>query len=232
MNNGRRFEALENKVEQLVSQLAVLARTEQTSPEDLNPARASADLPHDAPLDSADICLLLDVADKCSDGLGMPPLSTVAREPSVVDQGLLSKAEAEALVNDFQRNFVPRFPFVVLPHTETSAQLQDLEPFLFLCVVAVAIGSTHPLRKTVAKQVMKHVTLRIVARSERSLELLRGLLVYTAWYAYPAQRNHRQLLLFVQLCISMLYDLGMHSKPSLDPDEQRALLGTYWLAVR
>jgi hypothetical protein len=57
-------------------------------------------------------------------------------------------------------------------------------------------------------------------------------LVYTAWYAYPAQRNHRQLLLFVQLCISMLYDLGMHSKPSLDPDEQRALLGTYWLAVR
>jgi hypothetical protein len=100
-----------------------------------------------------------------------------------------------------------------------------------LCIVAATIGSAHPLRKTVAEEIMNHVTSRIVARSERNLELLRGLLIHCAWYSYPAERYHPRLLLLAQLCVSISYDLGLHRKRSPNSDEQRALLGTYWLSV-
>lgn len=225
--------ALEDKVDQLVSQIAVLTKqNQQLSPENSNPSIANSDSAQDAGLDSTGIALLLEAANDPSHGHDPPTGSILASEPSIVDRGLLSEAEAEVLVEKFRSDFVPKYPFVVIAHNETAARLNNREPFLFLCIVGVTIGSAHPLRKTVAEEIMKHVTLRIVARSERNLELLRGLLIYTTWYSYPAQRNHPQLLLFIQFCVSMLYDLGIQMRPRLNSDEQRALLGTYWLSVR
>jgi hypothetical protein len=144
----------------------------------------------------------------------------------------LSEAEAERLVTTFKLELVPNFPFVLIARGETAASLRDREPFLFLCVVVATMGSAHPLRKTVTDEIMKHVTLRVVARSERNLELLRGLLVHSAFYSYPAEKYHPRLLLLIQFCVSILYDLGLHKKPSPNSDEQRALLGTYWLSAK
>ena len=152
-------------------------------------------------------------------------------QPTIVDRGLLSEAEAERLVTSFQLEFIPKFPFVLLGR-ETAESLRRTQPFLFLCIVAATIGSASPLRKIVADEIMKHVTLRIVARSERNLELLRGLLVHSAWYSYPGEKNHPRLLLLIQFCVSISQDLGLHKKTNLTLDEQRALLGTYWLSSR
>jgi hypothetical protein len=252
-------EVLEKKVDRLISQLAALTRQNgQTSPDTSNPLTndlGSSDpelltrqngqtLPNtsnpltndsgssrDPEPDTADIAALLDAAKDPSHGLDPPTSSVLQGQPSIVDRGLLSEAEAERLVATFKLDLVPKFPFVLLAHGETAARLRDREPFLFLCVVAAAMGSAHPLCKTVTEEIMKHVTLRVVARSERNLELLRGLLVHCAWYSYPAERYHPRLLLLIQFCVSVLYDLGLHRKPSPNLDEQRALLGTYWLSV-
>ncbi|OQE19644.1 hypothetical protein PENFLA_c018G08433 [Penicillium flavigenum] len=195
-----RVEMLEKKVDQLTSQLAALTRQNgQTSPDTSTSNLPTNDLgsSHDPELDSTDIAGLLDAAKDPSHGLDPPTRSVLEGQPSIVDRGLLSEAEAERLVATFQ---------------------------LELC-------SAHPLRKTVAEEIMNHVTSRVVARSERKLELLRGLLVHCAWYSYPAERYHPRLLLLAQLCVSILFDLGLHRKPSPNSDEQRALLGTYWLSV-
>ncbi|KGO68288.1 hypothetical protein PITC_066550 [Penicillium italicum] len=227
-----RVEVLEKKVGQLTSQLAALTQQNgRTSIENSDPLTNGLSSSHDPELDSTNIAALLDVAQDPSHGLDPPTSSILEGQPSIVDQGLLSEAEAERLVTTFQLELVPMFPFVLVAHGETATRLRDQEPFLFLCVVAATMVSAHPLRKTVAEEIMKHVALRIVARSERNLELLRGLLVYCAWYSYPAERHHPQLLLLTQLCVSILYDLGLHKKSSLNLDEQRALLGTYWLSV-
>ncbi|QKX64346.1 uncharacterized protein TRUGW13939_11520 [Talaromyces rugulosus] len=224
-----RVEVLEKKVDQLTSQLAALTRQNgQASPDTFTNDLGSS---RDPELDSTDIAALLDAANEPSHGLDPPTSSVLEGQPSIVDQGILSEAEAERLVTTFQRDLVPKFPFVLIAHGETAAHLRDREPFLFLCVVAAAMGSAHPLRKTVAEEIMKHVTSRVVARSERNLELLRGLLVHSAWYSYPAEKYHPRLLLLVQLCVSTLYDLGLHRKTGTNLDEQRALLGTYWLSV-
>lgn len=225
---------LEKKVDQLTSQLAALTRQNgQASPDTSTSNPPTNDLGsfHDPELDSTDIAGLLDAAKDPSHGLDPSTSSVLEGQPSIVDQGLLSEAEAERLVATFQLDLVPKFPFVLLAHSETAARLTGREPFLFLCIVAATIGSAHPLRKTVAEEIINHVTSRVVARSERNLELLRGLLVHCAWYSHPAERYHPRLLLLVQLCVSILYDLGLHRKPSPNSDEQRALLGTYWLSV-
>lgn len=223
------MEVLEKKVDQLTSQLAALTR--QNGPDTSNQLTNNLGSSCDPELDSTNIVALLEVAQDPSHGLNPPTSSILEGQPSIVDQGLLSEAEAERLVMTFHTDLVSTFPFVLIANGETAARLRDREPFLFLCIVAVTMGSAHPLRKIVAEEIMKHITLRVVARSERNLELLRGLLVYIAWYSYPAERYHPQLLLLVQLCVSMLYDLGLHRKPSPNLDEQRVLLGTYWLSV-
>ncbi|RAL01155.1 uncharacterized protein BO80DRAFT_464812 [Aspergillus ibericus CBS 121593] len=229
-----RVEVLEKRVDQLMSQVAALTRQNgqaSPSPDTSNPLPNDWGSSRDAEPDSADISAMLDAAQDPSHGLDPPTSSVLEGQPSIVDRGLLSEAEAERLVATFQLDFVPKFPFVLMRHGETAARLRDREPFLFLCVVAATMGSAHPLRKIVTEEIMKHVTLRVVARSERNLELLRGLLVHSAWYSYPAERYHPRLLLLIQFCVSILHDLRLHRKPSLHPDEQRALLGTYWLSV-
>ncbi|KAF9888507.1 hypothetical protein FE257_008614 [Aspergillus nanangensis] len=227
-----RVEVLENKVDQLMSQLADLTRQNgQPSPDPSNSLTNDLGSSRVPEPDSTDIAALLDAAKDPSHGLDPPTSSALEGQPSIVDRGLLSAAEAERLVTTFKLDLVPKFPFVLIAPSETVAIIRDRQPFVFLCVVAAAMGSAHPLRKAVTEEIMKHVTSRVVARSERNLELLRGLLVHSAWYSYPAERYHPRLLLLIQLCVSILYDLGLHKKLRLNVDEQRALLGTYWLSI-
>ena len=226
------MEVLENKVDQLMSQLAALTQqNKKTSPDTSNPPTSDLGSSRDPQQDSTDIAALLAAAKDSSHGPAPPTSSALEGQPSIIDRGLLSEAEAERLVKTFRLDFVPKFPFVLIAHGDTAASLRHREPFLFLCIVAATMGSAHPLRKTVVEEIMKHVTLRVVERSERNLELLRGLLVHSAWYSYPAEKYHTRLLLLVQFCVSILYDLGLHKMPSPNADEQRAMLGTYWLSV-
>ncbi|KAG2413846.1 hypothetical protein HFD88_003035 [Aspergillus terreus] len=178
-----RVEVLEKKVDQLMSQLAALTRQNgpsQTSSYTPDPLTNVSGSSRDPEPDSTDIAEMLEAAQDPSHGPDPPTSSVLEGQPSIVDRGLLDEAEAEGLVASFQLDFVPKFPFVLLPSGETAARLRGREPFLFLCVVAAAMGSAHPLRKTVVEEIMKHVTLRIVTRSERNLELLCGLLVHCA----------------------------------------------------
>lgn len=142
----------------------------------------------------------------------------------------MTEEEAQYLLTAFQLTFMSRLPFVVLPYGEPAATLRSREPFLFLCILSATMATTHPLCRTVTEEIMKHVTSRIVINSERTLELLRGLLVHCAWYSYPAEKHHPRLLLLTQLSVSIAYDLDLHRKSNRSLDEQRALLGAYWIS--
>ncbi|KAF3400093.1 hypothetical protein F1880_008173, partial [Penicillium rolfsii] len=231
-NSPSRVAILERKVDLLTSQLATLARSNsQISPDASYTLTNELNSPAGRELDSTDMATLLDAAQDLSHGRAPPTNSILEGQPSLVDRGLISEVDAECLITSFKLELAPIFPFALIANSATAASLKSHQPFLFLCVVAATMGNAHPLRKTVADEVMKHVTLRVVARSERNLELLRGLLIYSAFYSYPAEKYHPQLLLLTQLCVSILHDLGLHRKPCPDPDEQRAMLGTYWLST-
>lgn len=228
-----RVEVLEKKVNQLISQRATpTQQSEKTlfGTPDQHTDRSTPS--RDPELGSPDITTLIHSAEDPFHGPDVPAGSVLEGQPSIVDRGLLSEAEAERLVMTYQLDFVPKFPFVLLARGETAESLRNTQPFLFLCVMAATMGSNHPLRKIVADEIMKHVTLRIVVQSERNTELLRGLLIHSAWYSYPAERKHPRLLLLIQFCVSIVFDLGLNKKNKPTTDEERALLGTYWLSSR
>ncbi|KAJ5214986.1 transcriptional regulator family: Fungal Specific TF [Penicillium chermesinum] len=226
-----RVELLEMKVDQLMSQLGKSTQQNMTTPTDtLRPTAHDSASDRELESDMMNTDALAFAVQDPSHGLAPPTTSAMEGQPTIVDRGLLSEAEAERLITSFQLDFVPKFPFVVLGHDETAENLRNTQPFLFLCIVSATIGSASPLREAIADEIMKHVTLRIMARSERNLELLRGLLVHAAWYTYPGERNHPRLLLLIQISVSILQDLGLHKKINPTPEEQRVLLGTYWLS--
>ncbi|CEJ82385.1 hypothetical protein VHEMI02452 [[Torrubiella] hemipterigena] len=228
---NRRIEELEAKVHQLTSELARFTQMNNQTSSSVSKSVQSQNIAHSSEPDPPGDADLLVVAEYSSHGVEPSTTSALAHQASIVDQGLITREEAKYLVDEFCTNFVPKFPFAVLSRNETAAHLKDKAPFLLLCIVGVVMHTEHHARKTIMEEIMKHISVRVVTHSERSLMLLRGLLIHCAWYRYPALKNHPQLLLLVQLCVSMVYDLGLHKKCELKDDEKRALLGTYWLSV-
>jgi len=151
--------------------------------------------------------------------------------------------DAEHLVATFKQHFIPRFPFVTLASSETAVQLRRRSPFLFLCIVAVPLYTNPPLQQRLGKEIRRQLSLRLLFNAERSMDLLRGLLVHAAWYQYFACQGHGQLFMLSQLCVTVVYDLrlpegdyspGKAGGVSFSVDEdngKRAVLGTFWLSV-
>ncbi|PTB69118.1 hypothetical protein BBK36DRAFT_1193249 [Trichoderma citrinoviride] len=224
-----------------------IVTTSSVSQDEMTTATDSSASNQEATLaESADGNPSEDPLDLASEGYhGRPPPTTSILEgiPDIVDRGFLTATEAESLVARFQSSFAPNFPFVVLAAPSSPSQsgssssgsahhLRKHEPLLFLAVVSAVVSSAHPIRKLLADEIMQHVTSRVVAGSERNLGLLRALLVLCAWYRYPAQRGNVQLVLLLDLCVTMAYDLNLHRKKGgLTTEEQRALLGTYWVST-
>ena len=69
------------------------------------------------------------------------------------------------------------------------------------------------------------------------MDLLRGLLVHSAWYQYFAKQGHGQLFMLSQLCVTVAYDLGLpegylgKGGGVSDDNGRRAVLGTFWVSV-
>lgn len=225
---------MQSKVDSVVSQLNVLANQNNTPIASLatHPSSiSSGPVFQDSEPDPPGIALLLEAANDDSHGPAPTRTSTVDATPSIIAQGLMTLDEAEHLIQKFRSSFVPVCPFVVLELDDTAARLLEEQPFLFLCIIVATMPSGHRERARVTEQIMAQVTSRVIVGSERNLDLLRGLIVHCAWYSYPAERNHRRLMLFVQLCATIVYDLGLHVNERLTSHEQRSLLGAYWLSI-
>ncbi|CAM1504950.1 Fc.00g025410.m01.CDS01 [Cosmosporella sp. VM-42] len=231
----RRVDELAAKVEALMSQLAVLKN--QNGVAATAPVASISRTGHSSSLnisdlDARDTAPSMEEADDDQHGPVPATISPLKGLPDIVDRGLLGLDEAYVLIRNFETDFVPIFPFVAPAPRQTASLLKQQDPFFFLCIVSATISNTHPLRQLIADEIMRHITVRIIEGSERTLDLLRGLLVQSAWYRQPAQRGHVQLVLFVQLCVTMAYDMNLDKKPALTSDERRSLLGAYWLSTR
>jgi len=157
-------------------------------------------------------------------------------QADIIDRGWITMDEAEHLVAVFKQNFIPRFPFVTLGPSETAVHLRKNSPFLFLCIVAIPLYTNPPLQRKLGEEVRRQLSLRLLFNAERSMDLLRGLLVHSAWYQYFAHQGHGQLFMLSQLCVTVAYDLGLPEghlgKVTVSDDNgKRAVLGVFWLSV-
>ncbi|KAK9490421.1 hypothetical protein V1508DRAFT_424967 [Lipomyces doorenjongii] len=135
------------------------------------------------------------------------------------------------------------FPFVIISPGTTAAQLQETRPFLMKVIRLVA--SVRSLRSMWGQRpcIMRYISETVLMESERSLDLLQGILVLLGYYHYHCL-VHTQFNSLTQLAISIIGDMGLNTKElrtrvllmnSEEPkvrtnDERRAVVGVWYMS--
>ncbi|KAF7588572.1 hypothetical protein BBP40_005491 [Aspergillus hancockii] len=190
-----------------------------------------------------------------SPGVGSPSIADGldASGKDVVDRGLLNMESAQYFLDVFRTQMAVHFPFVVIPPGVAAVQVREEKPFLFLAVLASASYSNMPLQRLLGTEIKKVISTRMVLNGDVSFDLLQGLLVFLAWSHYHS-RPHRYTQ-FLQLAIALLVELRLdrppqtktwktalrfkqeftfdnaeYVRPSWGHDEQRAVVGCYYLS--
>ncbi|KAI8684842.1 hypothetical protein NCS57_00151300 [Fusarium keratoplasticum] len=155
-------------------------------------------------------------------------------------------ASDEVLLNIYRNELLALHPFVVIPRNVTAARLKATRPFLMSAIRMVT--SFRSLRSMRAQMyyLMRHIADHMLIRSERSLDLLMGIIVIAAWYQYHCFM-HAQLNNLIAMAVTLVGELGLHRSPTVlertnlmvvkpfqperrTNEERRALLGVWFLS--
>ncbi|KAK4508598.1 hypothetical protein PRZ48_002337 [Zasmidium cellare] len=131
------------------------------------------------------------------------------------------------------RQLTPHFPFVELSPGADVISMVAQRPLLTLAVCTVASASYPELQERLSQAFQYALSSKVILGSERSMDLLTGVLIYLAWHHhYMTQPQvYHQLYLLAGLAA----DLGLF-RPRLDPldpssalERDRAFVGCYYL---
>ncbi|KAI8719506.1 Zn(2)-C6 fungal-type domain-containing protein [Fusarium sp. LHS14.1] len=155
-------------------------------------------------------------------------------------------ASDEVLLNIYRNELLALHPFVVIPRNVTAARLKATRPFLMSAIRMVT--SFRSLRSMRAQMyyLMRHIADHMLIRSERSLDLLMGIIVIAAWYQYHCFM-HAQLNNLIAMAVTLVGELGLHRSPTVlertnlmvvkpfqperrTNEERRVLLGVWFLS--
>ncbi|KAF5020108.1 hypothetical protein F66182_7871 [Fusarium sp. NRRL 66182] len=155
-------------------------------------------------------------------------------------------ASDEELLNIYRRELQVLHPFVVVPESVTAARLKETRPFLMSSIRMVASFKSLRSMRAQMYYLMRHIADHMLIRSERSLDLLLGIIIIVAWYQYHCFM-HAQLNNLIALAATLVGELGLHRSPTIlertnlmvvNPfqprdrtnEERRALLGIWFLS--
>ncbi|KAK5172207.1 uncharacterized protein LTR77_003845 [Saxophila tyrrhenica] len=142
-----------------------------------------------------------------------PPPFAAARADRVWKLAGLSVTEAEENLAEFRTRFSPWFPAIHLPPDMTAEQLRLHRPFLWLNIVLLASHSSVKQR-SLGEVVRREIAQAMVMDSEKSLDLLLGLLVFMGWYHLHCQCDDGSvklsLALLTQMALSLVFDLQLN----------------------
>lgn len=167
-----------------------------------------------------------------------------------VDVQDLSPVESdEDLLSIYRNQLSSRLPFVIIPPGTTPSQLQATRPFLMKVIRMVASVRHLRLVRGQSRAVMQHISDAMLMKSERSLDLLQGILVFLGSYHYHCMA-HAQFNVLIRLAISLVEDMNWTTYPksqqrrgqmpvaraeetsSRTNEEIRALLGVWYMSSK
>ena len=91
-----------------------------------------------------------------------------------------SSDQAEECLNTFRPHMATYFPFILVPESTAAHELRRDRPFLWLCIMSVAVKSTAQ-QKALGREVKITMGREIIAEGKNNIDLLLGLLVFVAW---------------------------------------------------
>ncbi|KAI9885943.1 MAG: hypothetical protein M1823_002269 [Watsoniomyces obsoletus] len=128
----------------------------------------------------------------------------------VVDRRILSAELATKLFDRYVREMAPQFPAVVFPPGTAAAEIRKTRPTLFLAILSIAAGTSHPgIQKTLTKEIMKVLATRVICNGEKSLEIVQALHVVTIWYWPPEHFDELKFYQLIHIAAVMAIDLGI-----------------------
>lgn len=154
-----------------------------------------------------------------SDGRRHPSRS--ATESAGVETTWLSRAaphptleveDGRVILDLFYTRMLPYFPFAVLQPDHTVESLQKTQPFLWKVIRCVASSRDRQRQENLGAEIMQEICTRMLMSTEKSLELLQGILVFSAWNHYQFTSNG-QLSTLVYLAKSLTTNLGLERAP-------------------
>ncbi|KAH7369741.1 hypothetical protein BKA65DRAFT_561029 [Rhexocercosporidium sp. MPI-PUGE-AT-0058] len=154
------------------------------------------------------------------------------------------------LLSIYTTHLLPWFPFIPLPASTTPTSLQHTRPVLLKAIRLVS--SLRNIRSMWGQRraVMQYLSSAVFVRSERSLDLLQGILVLLGFYHYHCL-VHIQFNNLMQLAVSIVGDMDLNRDPGRGPkvkamaeerdgdgeetrvrsqDERRAVLGVWYMS--
>ncbi|KAK6450841.1 hypothetical protein FP744_10007091 [Trichoderma asperellum] len=154
----------------------------------------------------------------------------------------------EVLLDFYRKNLQPVHPFVIVPPNITAAVLAVRRPFLMAAIRMVSSFRSIRSMRAQMYHLMKHLADYMLVRSEKSLDLLLGIIVMLGYQQYHCCL-HGQLNNLITLASSLIGDMGLNRPPGLNErtrlmvvrppevngrsnEERRAFAGAwYWASV-
>ena len=211
LTSKARISALESRLEQLVSEVAIVRDNEHPNPAAPTPFQTSSDRNESSTSTSKQ-----GTASWAEDiDSSVQEEWCAASELDLEDalsQHDISLEDAERYLVQF-REMTLYFPFVVLPAKSTLSSLSEQSPMLLLAALTAASSSNKSAQALLEKTLRVSLLENILLSGEKSLDLLAALLVYLAWYHFYCIPKIETFTQLIQLAISMCLDLGLHLKP-------------------
>ncbi|RYP11314.1 hypothetical protein DL764_000132 [Monosporascus ibericus] len=143
---------------------------------------------------------------------------------------------AERLLATFRDTLLPHCPSVVLPDGADVRSLARDMPFVLLAILAVTSCSASLQGHSLYDEEFRKVLgLKFVTSSERSLEMLQGLLIYCGWYPFHLRPKNKQVIQYMRMAVDIVQDLELDQEGgymSLDLQDQipgiRAFLACHY----
>jgi hypothetical protein len=155
----------------------------------------------------------------------------------------------ETLLSIYRNRLSIRLPFVIIPAGTTATQLQATRPVLMKVIRMVASVRHLRLMRGQSRAVLEHISYAMLISSERSLDLLQGIVAFLGSYHYFCM-THAQFNNLVRLAVSLVEDMGLGTCPnsqqtrsqlrmirteepmSRTNEERRVLLGVWYMSSK
>ncbi|KAH6675190.1 hypothetical protein B0J14DRAFT_653379 [Halenospora varia] len=125
-----------------------------------------------------------------------------------------SPDEAERYLIDFQTHKSKYFSFIHILFTTGAQDLRRERPLLWLCIMLIS-SKLAPQQQSLTTRIRQTVAQEMVIESEKSLDLLLGILTF-CWWAHRQGDTKGFLSIFTQLAVSLVFDQGLNKQVRKD----------------
>ncbi|TVY82902.1 Transcriptional regulator WAR1 [Lachnellula suecica] len=121
---------------------------------------------------------------------------------------------ASALFKTYIDDLYKHYPAVPFPDGTSAEEIRRTQPTLFLAVIAAAAAKTDPhLYSSLNTEVLATYSNRTVIHSEKSLELVKAMIVSSVWYYPPGRFSQLKFYEYIHMASTMAMDLGIGTNP-------------------